>query len=246
MGQANMLRETPIKYNKVASPKWFSSDPVALPRGEGIAVFGVPSVVLAAFFALTVATQVSAQSKQTIYRCVDAKGKTYVTQTPPPECLGKSTQELSSQGRVIKENVVLTPEQQAAQEAEKKRKEEQDQQAREERRKNAALLNTYSSAKDIEEARSRALKQAEEAIKQTEKRITEADKRRKDFEREKEFYAKKGVPAKLAQDIQNAEIELKNQHELLDAKRKEIGTINARYDEDKRRYVELTKDAKKK
>jgi DNA repair exonuclease SbcCD ATPase subunit len=207
---------------------------------RGFAQLGV------ALCTLALAAPALAQSKQTIYRCVDAKGKTYVTQTPPPECLGKSTQELSSQGRVIRENVVLTPEQQALQEAEKKRKDEQEQQAREERRKNAALLNTYSSEKDIEEARTRALRQAEEAIKQTEKRITEAEKRRKDFEREKEFYAKKGPPPKLLQDIQNAEIELKNQHDLLDAKRKEIGTINARYDEDKRRYLELTKGATKK
>ncbi len=195
-------------------------------------------------FALVAMTDVGAQSAQKIYRCVDGKGKTYVTQTPPPECLGKSTQELSSQGRVIRENLVLTPEQQAAMDAEKKRKEEQEQQAREERRKNAALLNTYSSEKDLEDARTRALKQAEEAIKQTEKRIIEAEKRRSDFEREKEFYAKKGAPAKLQQDIQNAEMELKNQHQLLDAKKKEIGTINARYDEDKRRYLELTKTAK--
>ncbi len=195
-------------------------------------------------FALAAIADASAQTTQKIYRCVDAKGKTYVTQTPSPECLGKYSQELSPQGRVIRENVVLTPEQRALQEAEKKRKEEQDQQIREERRKTAALLNTYSSEKDLEEARARALKQAEVAIKETEKRITEAEKRRSGFEREKEFYAKKGPPAKLQQDLQNAEIELKNQRELLDAKKKEIGTINTRYDEDKRRYVELTKDAK--
>lgn len=202
------------------------------------------SRIFAMLFALAAVTDVGAQSTQKIYRCVDAKGKTYVTQTPSPECLGKSSQELSPQGRVIKENVVLTPEQRALQAAEKKRKEEQDQQAREEKRKNDALLNTYSSEKDLEDARSRALKQAEEAIKQTEKRITEAEKRRKDIEREKEFYAKKGAPAKLLQDAQNTEMELKNQHELLDAKKKEIGTINARYDEDKRRYLELTKNTK--
>ena len=199
------------------------------------------SRILVVVFALAAVSEVSAQATQKIYRCVDAKGKTYVTQTPPPECLGKSTQELSSQGRVIKENVVLTPEQQAAQNAERKRKQELEKQASEERRKTAALLNTYSSESDIEEARTRALKQAEEAIKQTEKRITEAEKRRSNFEREKEFYAKKGAPPKLQQDLQNAEMELKNQHQLLEAKKKEIGTINARYDEDKRRYVEITK-----
>lgn len=202
------------------------------------------SRIFAMLFTLVAMVEVHAQPAQKIYRCVDGNGKTYVTQTPPPECLGKTTQELSTQGRVIRENVILTPEQRAAQDAEKKRKSEQEQQTREEKRKNDALLNTYSSEKDIEDARTRALKQAEDAIKQSEKRIGDADKRRKDYEREKEFYAKTGVPAKLQQDIQNAEIELKNQHELLGAKKKEIGTINTRYDEDKRRYLELTKNTK--
>jgi hypothetical protein len=204
----------------------------------------MPKLLIALLIALASMADVSAQSAK-IYRCVDAKGKTYVTQTPPPECLGKTTQELSGQGRVVRENKVLTPEQMQAQEAEKKLKAEQEQLAREEQRKNAALLNTYSSVKDIDEARTRALKQAEDAIKQTAKRIEEAQKRRGDFEKEKEFYAKKGAPAKLLQDIQSAELEIKNQTELLDAKKKEIATINARYDNDKMRYTELTRPAKK-
>jgi chromosome segregation ATPase len=180
-----------------------------------------------------------------IYRCVDAKGKTYVTQTPPVECLGKTTQELSGQGRVVKENVVLTPEQLAAKEADRKRAAEQEAASKEERRKNAALLNTYSSLKDVDEARARALKQAEEAIKDTEKKIAAAEKRKKGLEQELEFYAKKGPPAKLKDDLQNANVEIKNQTELLEVKKKEIVTINARYDEDKRRYAELTKDVRK-
>jgi hypothetical protein len=48
------------------------------------------------------------------------------------------------------------------------------------------------------------------------------------------------MPLKLKLDISNTEIEIKNQTVLLDAKKKEISTINAKYDEDKRRYVELT------
>lgn len=208
--------------------------------------FKLHSRIIAMLFALASMADASAQAQAKIFRCVDTKGKTYVTQTPPPECLGKTTQELSSQGRVVRENVVLTPEQIAAQEAEKKQKAEQEQHAREERRKNAALLNTYSSAKDIEEARTRALKQTEDAIKQSEKRIADAQKRRDDFEKEKEFYAKKGAPAKLLQDIQNTDIEIKNQRELAESKKKEMETINARYDADKARYVELTKSVGKK
>jgi hypothetical protein len=129
----------------------------------------------------------------------------------------------------------------AAREAERKKKAEQDRIAGEERRKNTALLNTYASEKDIEEARARALKQAQDQIVATEKNISEAEKRRQAFEKEKEFYVKKQLPQKLQSDIQNNEITIKNQRELLDAKKKEIGSINARYDDDKRRYVELTR-----
>ena len=48
------------------------------------------------------------------------------------------------------------------------------------------------------------------------------------------------MPFKLKQEISNNEIEIRNQTSLLDAKKKEINTINAKYDEDKRRYIELT------
>jgi len=197
--------------------------------------------LLAAALALPAA---SVQAQRT-YKCTDAKGKVYYTQIPPKECLGHTTQELSKQGRVVRENVVLTPEQKAAKEAEAKKKTEQDRLASEERRKAAALLNTYSSEKDIEEARARALKQVEDAIRTAESRVVEAQKRRAGFEKEKEFYAKKAPPPKLQQDIQQTELEMKNQRELADAKKKEIGTINAKYDDDKRRYLDLTNRAPK-
>ncbi len=48
------------------------------------------------------------------------------------------------------------------------------------------------------------------------------------------------MPFKLKQEITNNEMQIRNQTVLLDAKKKEINTINAKYDEDKRRYVELT------
>lgn len=180
---------------------------------------------------------------QTMYKCKDARGKTYYTQLPPPECLGRETQELNRSGTVIHRDEpvrALTPEQQAARAADLKKKQEADEKAKEERRKNLALLNTYASEKDIDNARENALKEAEAAIKDTEKRIADAQQRRKDLDKEKEFYLKKPMPLKLRQDIGNVDIEIKNQNELLEAKKKEISIINAKYDEDKRRYVELT------
>jgi hypothetical protein len=184
-----------------------------------------------------------------MYKCVDAKGKTYYTQIPPPECLGRDTQELNKSGtriRTTPREIPLTPEQQATREAERKKKLSDEEKAKEDRRKSDALMNTYSSEKDIDDARARALKEAETAIKETERRIAEAIKRQKELDSEKEFYAKKPMPFKLKQDISNIEVEIKNQTELLDAKKKEIGSINAKYDEDKRRYVQLTQKAAQK
>jgi hypothetical protein len=180
---------------------------------------------------------------QRMYKCIDAKGKVYYTQMPPAECLGRDTQELNKSGMVIHRNpavIPLSPAQEQARETERKKKLEDDERSKEDRRKNLALLNTYSSEKDIEEARKRALNEAQVAISDTEKHIAGAEKRRAQLESEKEFYVKKPMPFKLKQEIANNEIDIKNQIVLLDAKKKEISNVNAKYDEDRRRYVELT------
>ncbi len=193
------------------------------------------------FLCSTVLALAPAAAQERMYKCVDARGKVYYTQVPPPECLGRDTQELNKSGTLIRKNpAALSPAQVQAREAERKKKIEDEERSKEDRRKNLALLNTYSSEKDIEDARTRALKEAQGAIEDTERVIAGAKKRRQELETEKEFYVKKPMPFKLKQEITNNEIEIKNQTSLLDAKRKEISTINAKYDEDKRRYVELT------
>ena len=193
------------------------------------------------FLCSTVLALAPAAAQERMYKCVDARGKVYYTQVPPPECLGRDTQELNKSGTLIRKNpAALSPAQAQAREAERKKKIEEEERSKEERRKNLALLNTYSSEKDIDEARARALEEAKVAIEATERSIAGAQKRREELEAEKEFYAKKPMPLKLKLDISNTEIEIKNQTVLLDAKKKEISTINAKYDEDKRRYVELT------
>jgi hypothetical protein len=195
------------------------------------------------FLCSTVLALAPAAAQERMYKCVDARGKVYYTQVPPPECLGRDTQELNKSGTVIRRNpaaIPLSPAQEQAREAERKKKIEDEERSKEERRKNLALLNTYSSERDIEDARTRALKEAQGAIEDTERFIAGAKKRRQELEAEKEFYVKKPMPFKLKQEITNTEIEIRNQTALLDAKKKQISTINAKYDEDTRRYVELT------
>ncbi|MBS0335918.1 MAG: hypothetical protein JSS40_03720 [Proteobacteria bacterium] len=188
----------------------------------------------------------AAQAQQ-IIKCVGKDGKTYVGSTLPPQCAGQATDQLNKQGQVVKRTeAMLTPEQRAAKEAaEKARKEQEAEAARKEKdeaRKNKALLSTYGSEKDIEIARSRALADNEKAVKQTQDKIAQIDKAGAALKKELEFYSGKNKPpAKLTTDIQSNAIDRKAQEDLLAAKQKEVEVINAKYDEDKRRYLELTR-----
>jgi type II secretory pathway pseudopilin PulG len=205
------------------------------------AVISVLCAVLVPAFA-----QQSPQANQRMYKCTDARGKTYYTQVPPRECLGRETTEMSKSGTVVQKSArAPTTAEVQAHEAERKKKAEEEMKAKEERRKNTALLNTYSSEKDIEDQRARALKEAQDAIAASERAISGAQKRQQQLESEKEFYVKKPMPLKLKNEISNVDNEIKNQTGLLEAKKKEISSINAKYDEDKRRYIELTAATKK-
>ena len=45
-----------------------------------------------------------AAAQQRMYKCVDARGKVYYTQVPPPECLGRDTQELDKSGTPMRKS----------------------------------------------------------------------------------------------------------------------------------------------
>ena len=182
-------------------------------------------------------------SAQRLYKYTDpATGKTVYTERLPTEAAGKANEQLNRQGTVVKrEGPAPTAEELAAREADRKRKLDEEAAAKEEKRKNQALLNTYATEKDIDEARGRALQVNDEAIKDAERKLAEAQKRQKLLASEAEFFQKKPMPLQLKLDIQGNQAELKAHGDLLDAKRKETASINAKYDEDKRRYLELSK-----
>jgi len=181
------------------------------------------------------------------YRCVGKDGKKYYGQSVPPQCLGMPVEQLNSQGMVTKRFDAAA----SAAEREKKAVEEEERKKRElitkeEGRRNRALLATYTSDKDIENARGRALQENQLAVKDVESKIAALKQRRIDLVKELDFYqGKNKPPAKLEQDIKNSEIDMKAQEGLLAAKKKEVDVINAKYDDDKKRYLELTKGGNK-
>jgi len=137
-----------------------------------------------------------------------------------------------------------TGDEREAKAAEEKKRREEELARREELRRNRALLATYTSVDDIENARNRALQGNALAIRDVEDRIAQIKSRQEQLAKEMESYTDKPAPEELKRDIRNAEIDLAAQEGLRQAKRKEAEAINAKYDEDRQRFVELTQPNK--
>jgi chromosome segregation ATPase len=202
--------------------------------------------LLAAALALLPALA-DAQSRST-FRCTGNDGKKYYGNTVPPQCYGRLVEQLNAQGMVIKRmdpDANVNDKDLETKAAEKAAKEKYDAANRETQRRNRALLATYTSEKDIEEQRGRALSDNQKTVREIEQRVTDLKKRRASFDKELEFYQdKKGAPAKvppkLQEEIRQAEFDLKVQQDSLETKKKEVSSINAKYDDDRRRYLELS------
>lgn len=190
----------------------------------------------------------AAQAEVT-YRCTGKDGKRYYGSTIPMQCMGRVVEQLNPQGLVVRridpEGEEKAREAKAAAEAKAK---EQEATTREETRRNRALLATYSNERDIDDARARALADNRTAVQDFETKIDALKKRRAGFDKELEFYQdKKGntkPPAKLLDDISSVDGDIKVQQELLASKKKEVDNINAKYDSDKKRYLQLTRGSK--
>jgi hypothetical protein len=181
------------------------------------------------------------------YRCTGKDGKKYYGQSVPTACIGMPVEQLDRQGMVTKrfdaQASAAEREKKAAEEEERKKREAV---SKEEGRRNRALLATYTSDKDIDNARARALKENEAAVKEIQGRIDALRKRQGTLKTELDFFqGKNKPPAKLTEDIRNTEIDIKGQEGLMATKQKEVSVINSRYDDDKKRYNELTKGAAK-
>lgn len=184
------------------------------------------------------------------YRCITKAGRKYYGSTIPPQCKGELIDALSGQGTVLfRIEPPLTPEQKAAKEAEEKKaaeaeaaKREAERQAELQARRDRALLQTYADESDIERVRVRALASNREATAQVEARIAQLKQRQAQLAKEAEKYSDPSkVPHKFQQDVKAVAYDLSLQEQLLEARRQEAAEINARYDEEKRKYHELTR-----
>lgn len=196
-------------------------------------------MIVIAVAALALPQAAEAQS----YRCTGKDGKKYYGATIPTQCIGVTVEQLSAQGVVVRRiEGQMTPEERAKREAEAKAAAEKEAQEREDSRRNRALLATYQTEKDIEDARKRALDDNDKGVTEIQANIAQLKKREDALAKEMEFYkGKNKPPAKLDEDVKNNRNSMKQQEELMAQKKKDVATINAKFDDDKRRFIELQK-----
>jgi len=173
-------------------------------------------------------------------KCIDDKGRTqYYDKTPPQECLGKATVEMSDHGVVLKKTGKRIG---AKEEAERAKHEDAKKRSiQEKKRLDTALLATYTDKKEIDLARNRNIEPVELAIKGIEPRL-KVSQSRLDVLQLQLAEARK-TKSSMLPSINKEVTTAKRKVELLKnqlAKRKiEIKKIKARFESDKKRFIEL-------
>jgi len=173
-------------------------------------------------------------------KCIDDKGRTqYYDKTPPQECLGKVTVEMSDHGVVLRKTGKEVGVKEAARRA--KHEDTKKKNIQEKRRLDTALLATYTDKKEIDLARDRNIEPAELAIKGIESRLKASQSQMDDLQLQLAEARKtnSSILPSINKEVAIAKRKVGLLKNKLAKKKIEIKKIKDRFDSDKKRFIEL-------
>jgi len=186
------------------------------------------------------------------FKCVDDKGVTRIGDAPPPECANVVVYEMSRSGTVLRKiDPSLTAEQIRARAEEAEKNKAAMRAEGDKKRADMALLNTYSSEKEFDVARDRNIEPIKGRIASAVDRIQQVEARQKRIEEEMEFFktgkSKTGKgdkapaqpPAAMVEELKRSQAEKAALVSATAGYEKEIEQVKAKYEADKKRWVEL-------
>jgi hypothetical protein len=179
------------------------------------------------------------------YCCNDDNGVQVCSDQLPQICYKRAYRVLEGTTVVKRVEAPLSPEQRRQRQIEERRAAEEDRAIREQRRRDRILLDTYNSVQDIEAQRAKAIREIEQGMYQAQQELAELQKKRLALGEESEFYKRKPMPPELQAAIRANEADIAAQQSIIDSKKKDIDAVHARFDEDKRRYLHLVRNAPK-
>ena len=201
---------------------------------------------LGLLLALCIGCTFSMPAAAKLYKWVDDNGTTHYGETIPPQYANKNRSELNKSGRIVETRDILTPEKRRAiREAEEQaaaQQQEDERTAQEKSRRDKMLVDTYSNVAEIDLARKRNSRQIELRINSLLARIKITNQNLQDLQTEADGYTKRkqNIPPSLKEDLTTTEARLENLRGDLEKPSAEKEALEARYDEDEKRYRELT------
>ena len=178
-----------------------------------------------------------------IFKWVDEKGVTHYGESIPPEYKDQAATEMSKHGLTVRKLDAAATGNEARKAAEEKaiKDREEKQRAFEQRRRDMALMNTYTSAREIDEHRERTLQVPIQTLKGLEPRLKKAKDRLTSLQSQAAALAAKGKSAEgLDQDIADEQAEIQNIKADMDRSQAQIDAIKLKFDADKKRFIELS------
>ncbi len=174
----------------------------------------------------------SLNAEARLYKWVDENGTTHYGETIPPKYANRNTQTLEK-GRL--------QERESARETPGKNSISLTQEEEQERRRDNALINTYSSEKEIDLARDRNLQQVEARLNSFTTLLKSANDNMAGLQQERErlLEKKRKIPKSLEEDLANAQQRIDKFQNDLQQSEEEMVSVKARYAADKARYREL-------
>jgi chromosome segregation ATPase len=160
----------------------------------------------------------------------------------PPEYQDSATKELNQRGVTIKQSdAALTAEQRRAQQAEAERKQAEEQKREEQRRSDKAILDTFTTEKEIDLKRSRDAQQLELSLETLQTNLKNANDRQAEGRARIEQFRKnqKPVPPAVQAEFDRTEGDKAKIESQIAQKRKDVAALNQKYDEIKKRFAEL-------
>jgi hypothetical protein len=183
------------------------------------------------FAALLASCFAHAEPKR-IKKWVDEKGVTHYGDTIPPQYAGKNS-EISSQGIAVKPKPPVEPK--------TGKQPGKTPEMTEEERRDKALLNSFTTAQEIDLARDRNLQMDQAAVQGLKQRLTEAEGRLKltnsgvaDLNKQK-----KPIPADLVQTQKDQQGEIEKIKGQIAQKQASMDATRTRFENDKKRFIEL-------
>ena len=170
---------------------------------------------------------------QSIYTCVDSKGRRLTHDRPIADCIDREQRELNSNGTVKRSIGPTLTEREADLEEQRQRKEAEDRfRAQEVKRRDRALVARYQNPAAHDAERAEALRQVDEVIAIARRRQTDLDQQRAKLDAELEFYKHdpSSVPGALKQRVAEHASDVAAQSRFIADQEQEKKRINVRFD----------------